>query len=163
MDGVYYNVPNHFLPVGSRIQLLLKTCSDGGYRQCVTKRLWQTQKTMPVIISKNNDWKNKFWFTPVSCRYQSSKCTGRSSDSSRLLRLPSMLPVAKNATNITPWWSRDTQQQELFRIRTGFPFHPSVSNVASRLLVHYKCMWCFWNAKTILGFFFYVWRLISMI
>ena len=46
--------------------------------------------------------KNKFWFTPVSCRYQSSKCTGRSSDSSHLLRLPSILPVAKNATNITP-------------------------------------------------------------
>ena len=36
--------------------------------------------------------------------------------------------------------SRDTQQQELFRIRTGFPFHPSASNVASELLVHCKCM-----------------------
>ena len=72
--------------------------------------------------------KNKFWFLPVSCRYQSSKCTGRSSDSSRLLRLPSILPVAKNATNINfPNESRDTQQQELFRIHTGFPFHSSAS------------------------------------
>ena len=72
--------------------------------------------------------KNKFWFTPVSCRYQSSKCTGRSSDSSRLLRLPSILPVAKNATNLNfPNESRDTQQQELFRIHTGFPFHSSAS------------------------------------
>ena len=72
--------------------------------------------------------KNKFWFLPVSCRYQSSKCTGRSSDSSRLLRLPSILPVAKNATNLNfPNESRDTQQQELFRSHTGFPFHSSTS------------------------------------
>ena len=36
--------------------------------------------------------------------------------------------------------SRDTQQQELFRIRTGFPFHPSAGNATSWLLVHCKCM-----------------------
>ena len=59
----------------------------------------------------------------------------------RLSRLPSFSPVAKNATNQnSSCKSRDTQQQVLFRIHTGFPFHSSASNVASELLVHCKCM-----------------------
>ena len=58
----------------------------------------------------------------------------------RLSRLPSFSPVAKNATNHnSSCKSRDTQQQVLFRIHTGFPFHSSASNVASELLVHCKC------------------------
>ena len=46
-------------------------------------------------------------------------CYGRSSDLSRLLRLPNIKSVAKSAINTQ--LHRDLQQQVLSRIRTGFP------------------------------------------
>ena len=54
--------------------------------------------------------------------------------------------------------SRDTQQQELFRIRTGFPFHLSASNVASRLLVHCKSMLFFFSMQIFLLDFFSLYK-----
>ena len=81
------------------------------------------------IVAKNNDFKKQVLIhtrilqVPIVLNAQVGLLT-------HLIccAFPVYLPVAKNATNINFLnGSRDTQQQELFRILTGFPFHPSAS------------------------------------
>ena len=57
---------------------------------------------------------------------------GRSSDSSQLSRLPSVYTSGKNTIII----KGDLQQRVLFRILTGFPFHPERNNLFRN---HYIC------------------------
>ena len=100
------------------------------YKQCVTipKGYGEPILCTFIVSQKNNDKKNSFDSHPYPAGTNRFKCTGRSSDSSHLLRLPSIFTSGKDCNKLKLLFGgRDTQQQELLRIRTGFPFHPSAS------------------------------------
>lgn len=98
--------------------------SKNSTRTDVQIRLWQTY-LMPVIV-KNNDNKTVLILTrilqvSIVLNAQVGLLTHP------VCRAFPAFASGKECNKPNSEWSRDTQQQVLFRIRTGFPFHPPIT------------------------------------